>query len=156
MARLASLFVALGFAMIIPRGSEAQDQVQVVGFNGTRDEQTQIQTIIKRVKDRFAADATIVTRLEAAYKLKDYAGMRKIFAAVAQVSADQVSIGDTGRLSLREPSRPTFRFASMGRFNPFWIIFGTGKGRVYCLGLGATGKEECHKALIEAGYTPLT
>jgi len=83
MARLASLFVALGFAMIIPRGSGAQDQVQVLKFDGTRDEQTQIQTMIKRVKDRFAADATIVTKLEDAYKLKYYAGMRKIFGAWA-------------------------------------------------------------------------
>jgi len=43
----------------------------------------------------------------------------------------------------------------MKRFNPFWIIFGSGK-KVYCVGVGKNGKQECHDALIQAGYTPLT
>ena len=75
-------------------------------------------------------------------------------------------IGDAGRTGSRlergghRGGAALVRFASYEpsaawRFNPWYMII-VFKGKAYCVGLGATGKQECHDALIKAGYTPLT
>jgi hypothetical protein len=135
------------------RQAAAQD-LQVIKSFGTRDEQTAMQTLIDRLKKAWS-DPTLVQKFNAAFDKKDYATATAIVATAAGVKTDAVTLATPPSVGFAPSSGPIFRLASMPAYNPFWLIVGSGK-KVYCIGIGTNGKQECHDALIAAGYKPLT
>ena len=131
---------------------------QILNSRGTPQEGAQIQAITSRLKAKFGADAALTKRLDDAASARDFATARRLIADAAQVRPEDIYFGQKARSTGSRAPNDLYRFAafvSSARFNPFWLIFGSGT-HVYCLGVGTNGKAECHDALIQAGYTPLT
>ena len=153
---------ALG-AQPVPKVPPAAPSFQVLHSFATPSESPQVQTVIARLRTKFTADATFTSRLDAALLRRDFASAASLVAAATQLQGAQVVVAALARTGARVERRGhagIARFASYAsneawRFNPFWLIVGSGK-HVYCIGIGKNGKQECHDALIQAGYTPLT
>src|SRR5204863_974166 len=109
--------------------------------------------LIERLKKSWS-DPTLVQKFNAASDKQDYKTATAIVAAAGGISTDAVTLALPSALGTAPSSGPIFRLASMPAYNPFWLIIGSGK-KVYCIGIGKNGKQECHDALIAAGYKPL-
>ncbi|AHG89071.1 hypothetical protein J421_1534 [Gemmatirosa kalamazoonensis] len=154
---------ALG-AQPVPKAPPAAPSFQVLHSFATPSESPQVQAVIARLRTEFTADAAFTKRLDAALTRRDFASAASIVGAATQLQGVQVVVAALARTGARVERRGhragIARFASYTpseawRFNPFWLIVGSGK-HVYCIGIGSNGKKECHDALIQAGYTPLT
>ena len=166
MSLCAALLAACGTlgAQLVQKAQPAAPTFQVVKTLATPQESPQVQAVIARLRTKFTADAAFTNRLDAALSRRDFASAATLVAAAAQVQGVQVVIADPARTGARIERRghraglvrvASYAPAAAWRFNPWWLIIGSGK-KVYCLGLGKNGKQECHDALIQAGYTPLT
>ena len=165
---LCAALLALGTldAQPVQKAQPTTPTFQVLKTFATPQENPQVQAVIARLRTKFTADATFTSRLDAALTRKDFAGAESLVAAAAQVQGVHVVVADLASTGARIERRGhragqgLVRFASYApseawRFNPFWLIVGSGK-KVYCIGIGSNGKQECHDALIAAGYKPLT
>ena len=162
----AALLAASGTlgAQPVQKAQPTTTTFQVLSTVATPQENPQVQAVLARLRTKFTADATFTSRLDAALTRRDFAGAESLVAAATQVQGVQVVVADLARTGARIEHRGDraglVRFASYEpsaawRFNPWYMII-VFKGKAYCVGLGATGKQECHDALIKAGYTPQT
>jgi len=151
-------------AQLVQKTEPATPTFEVVRTFATPQESLQVQEVIARLRTKFTADATFTSRLDAAIVRRDFASAASLVAAATQLQGVQVVVADLAKSGARIERRGRrtglARFASYApseawRLDPFWLIIGSGK-KVYCIGIGTNGKKECHDALIQAGYTPLT
>ena len=134
-----------------PRAAIAQDQIsfRVLQAVGTPDEKPLIDAITNRVRTKFTGDLVFTKRVNDAIVKREFTTATSLIAPVAQITADQITLGTQLKTALRHRFREDhFRLASMPP-NPFYILITT-ENHAICFGLKAT----CRDAIKKAGYEP--
>ena len=158
--RIASILALVSIANLavsIPvHVATAQDQpLRVLKTVGTPDEKPQIDAAVNRLRTKVTGDLAFEKRLDDAIAKRDLSTARSLIATTAQVRPEGVLIGLPAKTAGLHMARDSYFRLASSTLNPWYVLLATKSGAI-CLGLFATGADECQAAMLKAGYTPAT